>query len=110
MPSSLYPYRVVSLTPDGNEIRRFADEKIASQIDDAIASANLKADQSTAIIVKYDDRGVLRGAVMRRFETKVPSWIPFLSSKKVEWSFAGVLVHDFGAGDTRKEAGMVVRF
>ena len=108
-PTPAYPYKVAGMTAGGDEIRRFADEKIASQIDDAIASANLKADQSTAIIVKYNDAGTLRGAVMKRFESKVPTWVPFIKSKKVEWSFAGIVAHDFKTGDTSKELGLVVR-
>ena len=110
-----YPYKVASTTPDGSEIRKFADAQIAKGIDDAIASANLKADQSTAVMVTYRDEsatpgaGVLRGAVMKRMESKVPGWVPFLKTKKVEWSFVGVVSHDFANSNTVKEAGLVIR-
>lgn len=114
-PSPAYPYRVVATASDGSEIRKFANERIASAIDDAIATANLKPGQSTAVIVTYKDAsgtpggGVLRGAVMKRMETTVPSWVPFLKTKKVEWSFAGVVSHDFANSNTVKEAGLVIR-
>lgn len=105
-----YSYRVVGTTPEGSEIRKFADARIAGAIDDAIASANLKGEQTTAIMVTYKDEsatpggGVLRGAVMKKLESAVPTWIPFLSKKKVEWSFVGVISHDFANSNTTKEA------
>jgi hypothetical protein len=114
-PDPAYPYTVAGVTSGGSEIRKFADERYASAIDDAIKSANLSADQSTAIIVTYKDDsaqpggGVLRGAVMKRMETSVPSWVPFLSAKKVEWSLAGIVSHDFSTGNTVKEVGAVIR-
>lgn len=110
-----YPYTVAGTATDGSEIRKFADSRIASAVDDAIASAALKPGQSTAVIVTYRDdtatpgAGVLRGAVMTRKEVTVPSWVPFLKSKKAEWSFAGVLSHDFANSNTVKEAGVVIR-
>jgi len=110
-----YPYVVKGTGSDGSEIRKFANERVASAIDDAIASANLKPGQSTAIVVTYKDSdtggsaGTIRGAVMKRVETTGPSWIPFLKSKKIEWSFAGVLSHDLSTGSTRKEAGVIIR-
>lgn len=113
-PDPAYPYKVAS-TAGGSEIRRLADERAASAIDDAIKSANLSADQTTAIVVTYRDdsttpgAGVLRGAVMKRMDTTVPSWVPFLKTKKVQWSFAGVLSHDFASGNTTKEVGAVIR-
>jgi len=114
-PTPAYPYKVASTTPDGSEIRKFADAKLAGAIDDAIASANLKAEQSTAIVVTYKDdsatpgAGVLKGAVMKRMELSVPSWMPFLKKKKVEWSLVGVLSHDFANSNTTTEVGTIFR-
>jgi hypothetical protein len=111
-----YPYTVVGYDSGGSEIRKFANEQVASQIDSALASANLKPGQSTAVVVTYKEpsgvglgKGTLRGAVMRQTEVQVPSWVPFLKSKKVEWSFVGVLSHDFSNSNTTKEAGMIFR-
>ena len=109
MSTPAYPYKVVGTAADGSEIRRFTDEKIAGEIDSLIASANLAKDQSAALIVKYSDSGTLRGAVMTRKYTETPGWLPFWKQKKVEWSFAGIVSHDFKTGATSKEVAMVVR-
>jgi hypothetical protein len=104
----LYPYVVKATAADGSEIRKFADERVASAIDAAITSANLQPGQSTAIIVTYKDPtsgpglGTIRGAVMFRKEMS-------LLGKRVDWSLVGTLSHDFSTGTNRKEAGMVIR-
>lgn len=111
-PLPAYPYRVVGTTTDGSEIRKMADQRVASAIDDAIASANLSGEQSTALLVTYRDEadgGVLRGAVMKKLETRVPTWLPFWKTKKVEWSFVGTVSHNFATSNTVKEAGFIIR-
>jgi hypothetical protein len=103
-----YDYKVVGTAKDGTEIRKFANAQLASAIDAAIASANLKSSQTAAVIVTYHDPtategATIRGAVMVRKE--VGTWW----NRKIEFTFAGVVTHDFSSGDTRKEAGMVIR-
>lgn len=105
LPNPAYPYVVSSYAADGSEIRKFSDQRIASEIDNLIASANLDPGQHFALVVKYHDdptSNVLRGAVMFRKDVDI-------LGKTVEWSFGGVLSHDFDTGDTTKEAGMVVK-
>jgi len=103
-----YDYRVVGTARDGSEIRKFGDAQVASAIDAAIASANLKVGQNGAVVVTYQDpgdgsKGSIRGAVMIRKD------VGSFFGRKVDFTFAGVLTHDLGTGNTRKEAGIVVR-
>lgn len=103
-----YDYKVVGTARDGSEIRKFSDAAIASSIDAAIASAGLKVNQNAAVVVTYQDPGdgtggTIRGAVMVRKEVGT-FW-----NRKAEFTFAGVLTHNLSTGNTRKEAGLVIR-
>lgn len=102
----LYAYKVAGTAADGSEIRKFGDDNIAGAIDRAIATADLKPDQTVAIVVTYEDNSgeskVVRGAVMVGKETNV-------FGKKVDFSLVGVLSHDFSTGSTKKEAGLVIK-
>jgi len=103
-----YPYKVVGTARDGSEIRKFGDAAVASAIDSAIASSGMKVDQNAALVVTYNDAaaggpGVIRGAIMVRKEMGT------FFKRKVEFTFAGVLSHDFSTGDNRKEAGLAIR-
>jgi len=107
-PVTPYTYKVVGTARDGSEIRKFADAQVASAIDAALASANLKVDQNAAVVVTYQDpgdgsKGSIRGAIMVRKD------IGTLFKRKVDFTFACVLTHDLGTGNTRKEVGAVIR-
>lgn len=108
MADEAYPYKVIGTARDGSEIRKFTADKIASAIDSALAASDLKVNQNAAVVVTYSDAaaggpGVIRGAVMVRKE------VGTFFKRKVEFTFAGVLSHDFSTGDNRKEAGLVIR-
>lgn len=101
-----YQYAVTGTAADGSEIRKFADTNIAGYIDKAIATANLKPEQTAAVVVTYEDNSggskVVRGAVMVRKEKDI-------LGKHVDFSLVGVLSHDFTTGSTKKEAGLVIK-
>jgi hypothetical protein len=106
--ASPYSYKVVGTARDGSEIRKFGDDQVARNIDAAIASANLKVDQNAAVVVTYQDpgdgsKGSIRGAVMVRKD------VGTLFRRKIDFTFVGVLTHDLGTGNTRKEVGAVIR-
>ena len=107
-PVPAYNYKVVGTANDGSEIRKFGDAQTAKFIDAAIASANLKVNQNGALIVKYEDpagigKGVIRGAVMVRKD------VGTLFKRKVDFTFVGVLSHDFATGGNAVDVGAVVR-
>lgn len=97
-----YKYKVTGLAADGSEIRKFSDERIASQIEAAVKSVTWKDGQNLAI-VGYTDGQMVRGALLVKKTVSGPF------GKSIDFSFAGVLSHDFTTGDTKKEAGFVVQ-
>jgi len=99
-----YPYTVVGTAADGSEIRKIPNATTAADIDRAIATANIRPDQTAALVVTYEEAQTktIRGAIMVKKTKDV-------FGKEVDFSFVGTLSHDFTTGDNRKSAGLVIR-
>jgi hypothetical protein len=96
-------YKVAGTNEQGVELRKFNDAAIQTQIDRAVASARLKEDGKTFAIVGYatevNGHRQVSGALIIRADGP---W-------GTDFSFAGVLTHDFTTGDDRKELGVRIR-
>lgn len=102
-PSYSSMYHVAGTNDQGQELRKFNDAAIQAQIDRAIAQARLKEDGKHAAIIAYATSSgatqQLSLAAMFRVDGPWGS----------DFSFAGVLTHDFTTGDNRGEAAAVFR-
>lgn len=90
-------YKVVGTSQDGTELRKANDAAIGAQIDRAVQQ--LKPGERWAIIGYAHDDGTNRkvsGALVVKVDGP---W-------GTDFSFAGVLSHDFATGDTVKELGV----